>query len=133
MFFETVGLALCSCVLLVMAAFIALLAFVNYRFFATPVSGPLDRLAWLALAAAPVVVIICVIAAWGALISGYSPGSVAATAIALIWMVVSVLVFFRVMGKPAVRVWTSRQSSPNPDVIIFPALPGDDNEPPGEL
>lgn len=132
-FFETVGLALCSCVLLGMAAFMALLALVNFRFFASPVWGPLDRLAWLGIAAAPVVVIVCIIAAWVALISGNSSGSVVATAIALVWMVVSVLVFFRRMGKPAVRVWTSRQSSSSPDVIIYPALPGKDKEPPGEL
>lgn len=133
MFLEVVGLALCSCVLLGMAAFMALLALVNYRFFGMSAWGLLDRIAWIAIAAAPFVVIVCIVAAWTNLISGNPQGAVIAAAVALIWMVVSVLVFFRDMRKPEMQVWTSHQSTDGPDAIIYPALPGDEDEPSGKL
>ena len=111
-----------------------LIALANYRFISAPGWGLLNRLAWLAVAAAPFVVLVCVVAAWVAQLGGNATGAVGAMTLALMWVLMAGAVFFRGMGRPTVRVWTNRpQATTPPDVIIYPALPPEDKQPPSDL
>lgn len=131
MFFEVVGLAFCSCLLLILAAGAGMLAFANYHFMFTNQPRLITRLRWLVIAAAPIVTLVCVLMAWISLLGGGTSGAAVAMAIALFWFVLAGVAFFWGMSRPKVAVWTSRQSS-RPDVIIYPALP-DEDEPSAKL
>lgn len=117
MFFEVVGLAFCSVVLLVLAAVAGLFAAANYRYMFTGLPGLFTRLRWLIVAAASIVILICVLAAWISLLSGNPADAVTPVIIALGSVVLAAIAFFA--GLRPISPEKAKSMSEEPSLVVY--------------